>query len=150
MVWAGGQNGPAVSRKAYPSIDGANPTKIAMTSDDMAHMRHRLDAGCVIQIECDQQMLRTVARFERHLLIAQPDEVIQAMSDCGVRLRFRLGSHETEWVYVPPYRVCDPIALVLLQCSAPRHKPAALSVTKLEGDITPWSDRPLFHRERRA
>jgi hypothetical protein len=43
--------------------------------------------------------------------IVQPaSEVIKAMSDCGVRLRFRLGSHEAEWIYVPQYRVCHPIA----------------------------------------
>ena len=99
MVWAGGQNGPAVSRKAYPSIDGANPTKIAMTSDDMAHMRHRLDAGCVIQIECDQQMLRTVARFERHLLIAQPDD------PCASPMEPRIPAPESDQALVQPVSV---------------------------------------------
>ena len=88
-----------MSRKAYPSIDGANPTKIAMTSDDMAHMRHRLDAGCVIQIECDQQMLRTVARFERHLLIAQPDD------PCASPMEPRIPAPESDQALVQPVSV---------------------------------------------
>ena len=86
-----------------------------------------IEIGIVTQSRIDTKMIDRIvsvcrraedwskcdARCSKLDGIVQPTrQVIKAMSDRGVPSCLRLGSSEAERIYLPPYSVFDPTALV--------------------------------------
>jgi hypothetical protein len=55
-----------------------------MTSDHLAHTRRRLDAGSVVQIQSNQQMMLAVTRFELNVCTAHMDDLCASLLEPGI------------------------------------------------------------------
>ena len=65
--------------KCDASIDSTGSTERTITSKEVTHTRRRLNAGRIVQIERDHQVLRAAPSLVGHARIAQVENLCPAL-----------------------------------------------------------------------